>query len=135
MKQTIWLVALLTCFSLSMSAQNNYSRLWSKVQKAEKEGKPQTAAGYLRELEQKTIQAGDELEQLVVAENLYNDLSKYNWKEANVYYSTYSKLNRRVLTDSLDAYIVKYKDHPRIMTLLYKQLSNHKDAADRRVGE
>lgn len=132
MKQTIWLVALLTCFSLSMSAQNNYSRLWSKVQKAEKEGKPQTAAGYLRELEQKTIQAGDELEQLVVSENLYNDLSKYNWKEANAYYSTYSKLNRRVLTDSLDAYIVKYKDHPRVMMLLYKQLCNHKEAADRK---
>ena len=115
-----------------MSAQNNYSRLWSKVQKAEKEGKPQTAAGYLRELEEKTIKAGDELEQLAVAENLYNDLSKYNWKEANAYYPSYAALSRRVLTDSLDAYIVKYKDHPRIMMLLYKQLRNHKEAADRK---
>ena len=74
MKRLLWTVALLTAFVFTMDAQNNYSRLWSKVQKAEKEGKPQTAAGYLRELEQKTIKAGDELEQLVVSENLYNDL-------------------------------------------------------------
>ena len=52
MKRLLWTVALLATFVFSMNAQNNnYSRLWSKVQKAEKEGKPQTAAGYLRELE------------------------------------------------------------------------------------
>ena len=132
MKRLLWTVALLTAFVFTMDAQNNYSRLWSKVQKAEKEGKPQTAAGYLRELEAQTIKAGDELEQLVVSENLYEDLRKYNWKEANAYYPTYSALSRRVLTDSLDRYLVKYKDHPRVMMLLYKQLRNHKDAADRK---
>ena len=132
MKRTIMLVALLTAFSFTMNAQNNYSRFWSKIQKAEKEGKPQTAAGYLRELEAKTIKDGDELEQLVVSENLYEDLRKYNWKEANAYYPTYAALNRRVLTDSLDAYIVKYASHPRVMMLLYKQLRNHKEAADRK---
>jgi hypothetical protein len=132
MKRLLWTVALLTAFVFTMDAQNNYSRLWSKVQKAEKEGKPQTAAGYLRELEAQTIKAGDELEQLVVSENLYEDLRKYNWKEANAYYSTYATLNRRVLSDSLDAYVVKYKDHPRVMMLLYKQLQNHKEAVDRR---
>ncbi len=132
MKRLLWTVALLATVVFTMDAQTAYSRLWSKVQKAEKEGKPQTAAGYLKELEQKTIAAGDELEQLVVAERLYDDLSKYNWKEANAYYPTYTALNRRVLTDSLDAYIVKYKDHPRIMMLLYKQLQNHKAAVDHR---
>ena len=132
MKRLLWTVALLTAFVFTMDAQNNYSRLWSKVQKAEKEGKPQTAAGYLRELEAQTIKAGDELEQLVVSENLYEDLRKYNWKEANAYYPTYSALSRRVLNDSLDRYLVKYKDHPRVMMLLYKQLRNHKDAADRK---
>ena len=49
MKRLLWTVALLTTFVFSMDAQNNYSRLWSKVRQAEKEGKPQTAAGYLRE--------------------------------------------------------------------------------------
>ena len=135
MKRTFWLVALLTAFSFTMNAQNHYSsysRLWSKVQKAEKEGKPQTAAGYLRELEEKTLKAGDELEQLVVSENLYENLRKYNWKEANAYYPAYAALSRRVLTDSLESYIVSYADHPRVMMLLYRRLCNNKNAVDRK---
>ena len=132
MKRLLWTVALMTAFVFTMNAQNNYSRLWSKVKAAEKEGKPQTAAGYLRELEEKTIKAGDELEQLAVAENLYNDLREYNWKEANAYSSHYNSLSRKVLRDSLDAYIVKYKDHPRVMMLLYRQLRNHKEEVDRK---
>ncbi|MBR6423961.1 MAG: hypothetical protein IKS47_04705 [Bacteroidales bacterium] len=132
MKRLLLAAAMLTAFVFTMSAQNNYSRLWAKVRQAEKEGKPQTAAGLLRELEEKTIKAGDELEQLAVSEELYNNLRKYNWKEANAYYSTYAKLNRRVLTDSLDAYIVKYADHPRVMMLLNQRLRNHKEALDRR---
>ena len=132
MKRLLWTVALMTAFVFTMNAQNNYSRLWSKVKTAEKEGKPQTAAGYLRELEEKTIKAGDELEQLAVAENLYNDLREYNWKEANAYSSHYNALNRKVLHDSLETYIVKYKDHPRVMMLLYRQLRNHKEAVDRK---
>ena len=134
MKRLLCLAALLAAFVCTMNAQNNYSRLWSKVQKAEKEGKPQTAAGYLRELEQKTIKAGDELEQLVVSENLYNDLREYNWKEANAYYPVYNALNRKIMVDSLEAYIVKYKDHPRVMMLLYRQLRNQKEQLDRRWG-
>ena len=129
MKRLLWTVTMLATIVFSMDAQN-YSRLWTKVQKAEKEGKPQTAAGYLRELEQKTIAAGDELEQLVVSEALYEQLGKYNWKEANAYYPSYSALSRRVMVDSLDAYVVKYKDHPRVMKLLYRQLRNHKEAVD-----
>ncbi len=132
MKRLLWTVALLTAFVFTMDAQNNYSRLWSKVRQAEKEGKPQTAAGYLRELEAKTVKAGDELEQLVVSESLYENLKKYNWKEANAYYPSYAALSRRVLTDSLDAYLVEYKDHPRVMLLLYRQLRNHKEAVDRK---
>ena len=105
MKRLLWTVALMTFFVLPMNAQNNnYSRLWSKVRQAEKEGKPQTAAGYLKELEEKTIKAGDELEQLAVSEALYDKLREYNWKEANAYYPKYSALNRRVMTDSLEAY-------------------------------
>ena len=123
MKRLFWTVAVATFFVMPMNAQNAYSRLWSQVRQAEKAGKPQTAAGYLRELEQKTIQAGDELEQLAVAENLYNDLREYNWKEANTYASHYNALNRKILRDSLDSYIVKYKDHPRVMMLLSPALS------------
>ena len=132
MKRMILAVAMLTAFVFTMSAQNNYSRLWAKVRQAEKEGKPQTAATYLRELEEKTIKAGDELEQLAVSENLYEDLRKYNWKEANAYYSTYASLSRRLMVDSLEESIVKYADHPRIMTLLQKRLRNHKDQLDSR---
>ena len=132
MKRLLWTVALLATVVCTMDAQTTYSRLWSKVQKAEKEGKPQTAAGYLKELEQKTIAAGDELEQLVVAERLYESLTKYNWKEANAYFPSYMAINRRVMTDSLDAYVVKYAKHPRVMMLLYRQLQNHKEAVDRR---
>ena len=132
MKRLLMLAALLTAFVFTMDAQNNYSRLWSKVRQAEKEGKPQTAAGYLRELEEKTIKAGDVLEQLVVSEALYDDLRKYNWKEANAYYSTYANLSRRVLSDSLDTYIEKFADHPRIMMLLDRRLRNHKQALDGR---
>ena len=133
MKRLLWTVALVTFFVLPMNAQNNnYSRLWSKVRQAEKEGKPQTAAGYLKELEEKTIKAGDELEQLVVSETLYEKLREYNWKEANAYYPKYSALNRKVMVDSLDTYIVKYKDHPRVMMLLYRQLRNHKENVDRK---
>jgi len=116
-----------------MNAQNSqYSRLWTKVRKAEQAGKPQTAAGYLKELEEKTIKAGDELEQLAVSEALYGKLREYNWKEANTYYPKYSALKRKVMDDSLDTYIVKYKDHPRVMMLLYRQLTNHKSAVDRK---
>ena len=132
MKRLLWTVAFMTAFVFTMNAQNNYSRLWSKVQKAEKEGKPQTAAGYLRELEEKTIKDGDELEQLVVSEALYGKLREYNWKEANAYYSKYAALERRVMNDSLASYIVKYKDHPRVMMLLYRDLCNEKEAVDRR---
>ena len=135
MKRLFWMVTLMTAFVFTMDAQNNYARLWSKVQKAEKEGKPQTAAGYLKELEEKTVKAGDELEQLVVSEALYEKLRAYNWKEANAYYPKYSSLSRRVMVDSLDANIVKYKNHPRVMTLLYRQLQNHKQAVDRRSRE
>lgn len=132
MKRLLWTVALLTAFVFTMNAQNNYARLWSKVQKAEKEGKPQTAAGYLKELEEATIRNGDELEQLVVSEALYNQLREYNWKEANAYYPKFSALNQRMMRDSLDAYAVKYKDHPRVMKLLFRQLENHKQEVDRR---
>ncbi|MCR5710782.1 MAG: hypothetical protein K6G79_09920 [Bacteroidales bacterium] len=132
MKRLLFMVAFAAAFVCTMNAQNNYSRLWSKVKAAEKEGKPQTAAGYLRELEEKTVKAGDELEQLVVSEELYENLRKYNWKEANAYFPSYSALTRRVLEDSLEQNIVKYKDHPRVMRLLYKRLRNHKEALDRR---
>ena len=132
MKRLLMLAALLTAFAFTMDAQNNYSRLWSKVRQAEKEGKPQTAAGYLRELEEKTVKADDVLEQLAVSEELYDNLRKYNWKEANAYYSTYAALSRRVLSDSLDVYIEKYADHPRIMMLLDRRLRNHKQELDGR---
>ena len=95
MKRLLLAAALLTAFVFSMNAQNNYSRLWAKVKQAEKEGKPQTAAGYLRELEEKTVKADDVLEQLAVSEELYDNLRKYNWKEANAYYSTYAALDRK----------------------------------------
>ena len=132
MKRLLLAAALLTAFVFSMNAQNNYSRLWAKVKQAEKEGKPQTAAGYLRELEEKTVKADDVLEQLAVSEELYDNLRKYNWKEANAYYSTYATLSRRVLSDSLDVYIEKYADHPRIMMLLDRRLRNHKQELDGR---
>lgn len=132
MKRLLWAVAMLTLFVFPMNAQNNnYSRLWSKVRQAEKEGKPQTAAGYLKELEEKTIRNGDELEQLAVSEALYEKLREYNWKEANAYSPAFNMLRRKVMIDSLDAYIVKYEDHPRVMKLLHQRLLNRKSELDR----
>lgn len=134
MKRIISLVAILTIFSFSMEAGTPYAKLWNKVQRAEKAGKPQTAATYLRQLEEKAVAAGDELEHLAVAERLYENLGKYNWKEANAYWPEYSVLERRILSDSLDAYIVRHKDHPRIMMLLYRQLCNHRQEVDRKFA-
>lgn len=116
-----------------MKATDIYSSLWAKVEKAGKEGKPQTAAGYLKELEAKAVAAGDELEQYVISEKLYQCLQEYNWKEANSYRSsTYLPLNRKLLQDNLDSNIEKYKNHPRVMILYWERLCNHKSEADRK---
>lgn len=118
-----------------MNAADIYSSLWAKVEKAEKEGKPQTAADYLKQLEAKAVAAGDELEQYVVAERLYSCLQQYNWKEANTYrYASLYPVRAKVLESDLDAYIEKYKDHPRVMILYWKRLCNHKSDADRKYN-
>ena len=132
MKRLLCTAVLLGAVIFAMNAQNDiYSQLWSKVRKAEKEGKPQTAAGYLRELEEKTVRAGDELEQLAVSEALLDKLREYDWKEANAYRPVCTALRNRVLRDSLDAYIVKYQDHPRVVRLLWQRLQDRKQALDR----
>lgn len=132
MKRLFWTVALLTAAVFSLNAQNSYSALWSKVRKAEKEGKPQTAASYLRELEKMTVQAGDELEQLAVSEALLSKLREYDWKEANAYGPACSALRDKVLRDSLEVYLIKYKDHPRVVRLLWQHLQDRKRELDRR---
>ena len=131
MKRLFCTAVLLAAAVFSVNAQTPYAQLWTKVRKADKAGKPQTAAGYLRELEAMTVQAGDELEQLAVSEALLARLQDYNWKEANEYRPVCTALRNRVLRDSLDAYIAKYENHPRIVRLLWQRLQDRKQDLDR----
>ncbi|MFA7033567.1 MAG: MG2 domain-containing protein [Bacteroidales bacterium] len=110
-----------------------YSQLWSKVEQANKDGLPQTAVQYLKEIEQKAKQDGNILEQLYASEEIYTALTKYNWKEANQFNPTLSTLRNEIYAD-LDSNIEKYADNPRVIMLLYKRLINHKSQVDSKLN-
>lgn len=133
MKRILLALALVIPILNTMNAQisnvNTSAALWAKVEKAGKEGKPQTAAGYLRELEQLAVKDGDGLEHYFIATQLYDNLRKYNWKEANRYDSTLSDLRRELFAD-IDASIERYSGHPREIILYYERLRNHKSEVD-----
>ena len=103
-----------------------YAQLWSQVEKALSDGKPQTAARYLGELEEMTRAGGDELERLEVMRQRYECLSRYNWKEARDYYPGYSELRDSVFS-SLDSNIEKYCKHPRVIMLIAEKIERLKN--------
>lgn len=99
-----------------------YAQLWNQVEKALDDGKPQTAAKYLGELEDMTRTAGDELERLEVMRQRYECMSRYNWKEARDYYEGYTSFRDSVFRD-LDTSIEKYNRHPRVIMLIAEKIS------------
>ena len=112
-----------------------YASLWNQVEKALAAGKPQTAAGYLSELEDMTRSNGDDLERLEVMRQRYDCLSRYNWKDARDYYTGYTSFRDSVY-GSLDSNIEKYCRHPRVIMLITEKISrlynaeNSKDEKD-----
>ncbi|MBR5735908.1 MAG: hypothetical protein IKX60_03850 [Bacteroidales bacterium] len=106
-----------------------YAQQWKQVEKALADGKPQTAAKYLGELEEMTRANGDELERLEVMRQRYDCLSRYNWKEARDYYSAYSGLRDSVFS-SLDTNIEKYCKHPRVIMLIAEKIERLKNEED-----
>lgn len=129
------MVTLYLLLGLVYNAQNpswnttQYAALWSKVEKALDAGKPQTAAGYLSELETMTREKGDDLERLEVMKQRYECLSRYNWKDARDYYTRYSALQDSIFRD-LDANIEKYCRHPRVIMLITEKIERTKREQD-----
>ncbi len=137
MKELFLLLALMFNPSAQVYTGAQYKTLWDKVNAAIEAGKPQTAANLLSNLEQKTVDGGDTLEQLAVMKCRYECLAKYNWKEANNYYPSYSALKKQVM-DNLDHYIEKYANHPRVDGLVYEKILRLKaaeDSADKPGGQ
>lgn len=127
MKKILLLISLI--IPIMANAQNTAS-LWKKVNKANDEGKPQTAAQYLAQLEEAAAKQGDELEQLYISQLLYDTYREYNWKEANAYYPKMSSLRQKVYA-SIDEYIDNNKGHKRLIMLLYKRVEDRKSDIDR----
>ena len=129
------MVTLYLLLGLVYNAQNpswnttQYAALWSKVEKALDAGKPQTAAGYLSELETMTREKGDDLERLEVMKQRYECLTRYNWKDARDYYTRYSALQDSIFRD-LDANIEKYCRHPRVIMLITEKIERTKREQD-----
>ena len=106
-----------------------YKTLWSKAETAISEGKPQTAVSYLTELETLCRKQKDELELYKVMKTKYECLSKYNWKEANKYYTQFSAQQRKMF-DTLDSNIEKFANHPSVDILVNEKLSRMKRDVD-----
>lgn len=106
-----------------------YKSLWNKAETAIAEGKPQTAAGYLTELESVCRKQKDELELYKVMKTKYECLSKYNWKEANKYYPEFHAQQGRLL-DNLDGSIEEYARHPSLDLLINEKIHRLKSDVD-----
>ena len=124
---------LLLALTFNPSAQNYsdsaYRDLWAKIDAAIEQGKPQTAAGLLGELEQITINKKDTLEMYRVMKKRYECMSKYNWKEANKYYPNYNALSRQI-SNNLELYIEKFANHPHVDILIHEKILKMKSEAD-----
>lgn len=123
---------LLLILLLSTTISYGQNSLWKKAAKAEKDGKPQTAVSYYTQLEEKN--AGDSLELYYIATKKFNNLNKYNWKEANRYTSSTMYPLHKALYDNLALSIQKYKDHPRVVMLVYDKLLQDKSNIDSRMN-
>ncbi len=106
-----------------------YRDLWAKAEAAITEGKPQTAVGYLSDLEKVCQKRKDDLALYKVMRTKYDCLCKYNWKEANKYYPQFTALQRK-LFDNLDTNIELYANHPAVDALINEKISRLKRDAD-----
>ena len=129
MKELFLLLALTLSPNAQVYSEADYKALWSKAESAIQEGKPQTAVGYLSELEKMCLARQDTLEQYKVMRCKYECLSKYNWKEANSYYPSFSALQKQ-LTGNLDYYIEKYANHPAVDWLVCEKIRKIKREVD-----
>lgn len=122
------LFVLMIMLSMGIAKADNSAALWKKVAQADNDGKPQTAVGYLDKLEK--LAQGDTLELYYIAEKKYDELRKYNWKEANNYDSRTKYPLYRAVFGNLDESIKKYEGHRREIILLYERLIRNKQAVD-----
>ena len=137
MKELFLLLALTFNPSGQYYSDADYRDLWAKVDAALEAGRPQTAANYLKELEQLAVNKRDTLEQYQVMRKRYECLSRYNWKEANNYYPGYIKFHNELM-ENLDHYIEQYAEHPRVGALVYEkimQIKRNEDSALKPSGE
>ncbi len=106
-----------------------YKSLWAKINTAIEEDKPQTAVGYLGELEQLVESKQDTLELYEVRRVTLEQLRKYNWKDANQYQPKFDDLHRQIMGD-LDHYIEAGAFHKRVDNLIYEKVLRIKNAED-----
>lgn len=127
---TLFLLLGLNCTTPSQQWDvSRYASLWAEVERALKEGKPQTAAGLLETLEQMTAENGDCLERLEVMSRRLESLRRYNWKEYNAYNPLYVAFRDSIYKD-LDANIERYAFHPRVDNLINEKIDRLKSEAD-----
>lgn len=134
MKRLTLLLTFVFSLVVTINAQtmndNQYSGLWEKVAKAEKDGKPQTAVTYLKQIESAAQKTGNQLEQLYASEAIYDRLREYNWKEAGKYYPVFDSL-RNEMYSSLEANIEKYQGNPKVAMLIYENARRKRQEIDR----
>ncbi len=107
----------------------DYDVLWKKVEVAESEGKPQTAVSFLKVIAEKAKENDDLLELLYCDERIYDNLAQYNWKERNIFGPEYYALRDSVYSD-LDANIVKFARHRRVIMLISSKIDGCLDEAE-----
>ncbi|MCF0167723.1 MAG: hypothetical protein HUJ93_03630, partial [Bacteroidales bacterium] len=101
--------------------QNPYAALWRKVETAMQDGKPQTASGYLEEIEKAAEKDGNLLEQLDAMAQRADCISQYNWKEYNIYNRKYLHLRDSVY-NNLDENIERFANHPKVVILIEEKI-------------
>lgn len=129
MKELFLLLSLTLTASGVTSSNAAYNSMWAKINKAIEEDKPQTAVGYLGQLEQLVISEGDTLELYEVRNVTLQQLRKYNWKDANKYQPKYDELNSTIMS-YLDHYIEANAYHPRVHNLIYEKILKIKREED-----
>ncbi len=129
MKELFLLLALTFNPNAQVWTSEAYKSLWGKVDAAIAEGKPQTAVGYLTELEAVCKKQKDELELYRVMKTKYECLCKYNWKEANKYYPQFNAQQRKMF-DNLDRNIEEYANHPSVDILVNEKIHRMKSDVD-----
>ncbi|MBP5505897.1 MAG: hypothetical protein J6X89_07335 [Bacteroidales bacterium] len=129
MKELFLLLALTFNPSGEYYSDAAYRDLWAKVDAAMEDDMPQTAVGYLNQLEKMAESRQDTLERYQVMKTTYNCLRQYDWKAANKYYPAFRDLSSQI-NNNLEYYIQKYPEHPRTGALVVEKISRIKRLED-----